>query len=168
MYRTAGMPAQGTSSEGLPPARRRLFAAVMPLRTLVSIAAALLLLVSAPACSHVANAAAPETGIQLNGSAPALQLEQDLPLGLVFNDHMGVALVAELPSALDTENAGTVDGYRAGDVAYWAPEHSIIVFLSDGTEVPREGLVMVGHVAVGLNRLADCVQNCPVRLDDSD
>ena len=93
-----------------------------------------------------------------------MQLERSLPLPLTFNDHMGAAQVAQLPTALEIEDAEPVTGYRAGDVAYWAPEQSIVIFLTDGPDLAAEGLVLMGHVSVGLDDLAGCARNCAVRL----
>lgn len=135
----------------------------MPLRTLVSLAAALLL-VSAPACSHLPSGVIPEAEIRLDASAAAAQLDRSLPVALSFDDRMGTAQVALLPTAIDIENAEPIIGYRAGDVAYLASEQSIIVFLSDGIDVPSEGLVLLGHVTSGMEDLADCSRNCAVRL----
>ena len=52
-------------------------------------------------------------------------------------------------------------------MAYWAPEQSIVVFLSDGPDVPGDGLVLVGHVSTGMDDLAGCSQDCAVRLVDA-
>ena len=135
----------------------------MPLRILVSLVAAVLL-VSAPACSHLQRGTIPEAEIQVDDSATAIQLERSLPVAVSFDDRMGAAQVARLPTALDVENAESTRGYRAGDVAYWAPEGSIVVFLSDSPDVSSEGLVLVGHVSTGMDDLAGCSRNCAVRL----
>jgi len=93
-----------------------------------------------------------------------MQLEQRLPVDLSFDDRMGAAQIAHLPTPLEIEDPEPISGYLAGDVAYWVPEQSIIVFLTDGPEVPAGSLVLVGHVTAGLNDLADCSRNCAVRL----
>ena len=124
----------------------------------------MLLLVSIPACSHPRGEPLPEAAIRLNDSMAAVNLEHRLPVSVSFDDRMGVAQVAELPSPLELEAVEPPTEFRAGDAAYWAAEQSIVVFLSDGHDLADDGLVLVGHVTVGLAELAGCTHDCRVRL----
>lgn len=139
----------------------------MPFRVLASIAAAMLLLVSIPACSQPSGEPLPEAAIRLNDSMAAVQLEHRLPLSMTFDDRMGVAQVAKLPNPLEVESVESPTEYRAGDMAYWVAEQSIVVFLSDGHDLAADGLVLVGHVTVGLAELAGCTHDCRVSLVDA-
>lgn len=141
-------------------------AADMPRRALITLTATLLL-VGLPSCSVVPDGAARVVEIRLSDFPAAAQIAHSLPLDLRFDDRMGSAQVAHLPVPLETGIPEPVAGYRAGDVAYWVPEQSIIVFLSDGHAVPADGLVRVGHISAGMNDLADCAQSCEVRLVDA-
>lgn len=127
----------------------------------------LLVVVGIPACSHPSGEPRPEAAIRLNDSMAAVQLEHRLPLSMSFDDRMGVAQVAELPSPLELEAVEPPTEFRAGDAAYWAAEQSIVVFLSDGHDPAADGLVLVGHVTAGLAELADCTHDCRVRLVDA-
>lgn len=107
------------------------------------------------------------TQIQLNQSPAARQLAEQSPRSLLFNDRMGTAQVAYLSEPLTTAAVNTPSVYRAGDVAYWALEKSIVVFLAGGTDVPTGDLALIGRISVGLDDLAGCARNCPVLLDAS-
>jgi hypothetical protein len=60
----------------------------------------------------------------------------------------------------------TASSYRVGDIAYWASEQSIVVFLSDGTSVPNSGLVLIGHIGHGLSSVRDRTQRCTLRISN--
>lgn len=136
----------------------------MPFRVFASCAIVLLLLAAAPAYSHFASTASTAStasvAVQTNESVAGTQLAGQLPADLRFDDLMGTAQVAHLPFTLDMGDAAEMKSYRSGDVAYWAPEQRMVVFLSDGAGVPSDGLVLIGHVAVGLSALAGCVSDC--------
>lgn len=85
-------------------------------------------------------------------------------MSLVFKDRMGGAQIAHLPTGISTDRTERSSSYKVGDVAYWAPEQSIVVFLSGGAGVPSQGLVNLGHVTDGLDDLSGCAHNCPVVL----
>lgn len=105
--------------------------------------------------------------LQLNDSSAAEQFAEQLPRYLVFDDRMGTAQVAYLSEPLEGLATDTVSDYRAGDVAYWATEQTIVVFVTDGAGIPADDLFLIGHISAGLDDLAGCNRNCPVRLDDS-
>ena len=77
---------------------------------------------------------------------------------------MGTAEFAELSTPLVTDGGTSMSGHRAGDIAYLASEQSVIVFLTDGSAVPDDGLVLLGHVTGGMAHVAACLRDCAVRL----
>ena len=161
-----GVPYQGASAKGLPCRQAARFPGVMTLRAHRFVATALLLAGTA-ACSPGPMGDAANAEIWLNSSEPAVQLREHLPISLLFNDRMGTGEIAQLSAEILVDGADPVSSYRVGDVAYWAPGESIVVFLSDGDSLAEEGLVLVGHVTSGLNDLASCTRNCAVNLHES-
>lgn len=160
------MPCQGAAGQGLPRAWNERFPDVMPLRYLVAPLAVLMLLAGATAFAGPSDSAV-HSQITVNDSAAAVQLAQGLPRSLLFSDRMGTAQVANLSEPLQGRAGHTISSYRAGDVAYWHREQSIIVFLTDGAGVPADGLSLIGHISDGLDELAGCHRNCLVILDYS-
>jgi hypothetical protein len=136
---------------------------IAPQRVLNTVVAALLLL-STPALADGGAVPPPQASLSLDDSTAAAQLASHLPRTLTFDDRMGTAVFAELPTALASEDADATSGYRAGDVAYVAADQSIVVFLTDGIALPDHGLVMVGHVTSGLDDVAGCVRDCAIEL----
>ncbi|MCO5954463.1 cyclophilin-like fold protein [Microbacterium yannicii] len=102
--------------------------------------------------------------IAVDDAGTAGQFGSRLPLALTFHDRMGTAVFARLSEPLAVDQRTPAGEYRAGDVAYVASEQSIVVFLSDGSAVPAQGLVLVGHTTNGLDDLAGCVRDCPIDL----
>ena len=88
-------------------------------------------------------------------------MASQLPLELTFHDRMGTAGFARLPLPLITDGRATIREYRAGDLAYLASEQSIIVFLTDGSAVPDDGLVLLGHVTSGMADIARACRTAP-------
>lgn len=86
-----------------------------------------------------------------------------LPDVLSFSDRMGTAVIAPLAEPFDATDAATPAEYDAGDVVYWEPLQSIVVFLHDGQVAPT-GTFLVGRIDEGLGELASCLRDCPVVL----
>ena len=140
----------------------------MPFHPFTSVAVALLLLAAAPTFSPDPAPTVASVEIQTNDSETAAQLDGRLPPDLHFENRMGTAEVARLPYQLKVGDAGAVTSYRTGDVAYWEAEQSLVVFLSDGAGVPKNGVVMLGRVASNLKTFAECVSDCAIRLTTKD
>ena len=81
---------------------------------------------------------------------------------LVLADRLGTAQTARLHGPVAVGPADLAGGYRAGDVAYWAPEQLLVVFTTDGSALPDGGLTLVGRVSHGLDALAGCARDCAV------
>ncbi|WP_067650545.1 cyclophilin-like fold protein [Nocardia harenae] len=72
-----------------------------------------------------------------------------LPLTVTLRDLGGREKVAPLPREL-TDGRGQ-DGYRAGQLGYWAPSADLaIYYLDDGFRVPAPGIVLIGEIESGL------------------
>jgi hypothetical protein len=106
----------------------------------------------------------PQVHIAADAAGTAGQFGSRLPLAVTFHDQMGTAVFARLPEPLAVDQRAAAGEYRAGDVAYVASEQSIVVFLADGSAVPDQGLVLLGHVTDGLDDLADCARDCGIDL----
>lgn len=156
------MPCQGTSKAGLPLGRERRLPGYMTHRLLAALATSLILIgiTGYLLNTHPTTVAT----IELSNSATAARFGQRLPEVLLFNDRMGTAEISRLGEPLAVGSVGSADAYRAGDVAYWAPERTVVVFLTDTSAVPDTGLVRLGRVVAGLDGLAECNRNCPVQF----
>ena len=140
---------------------QRLARTLVPQPLFNTIAAALLLLTAAvPAPTPDP----PSVQVTLDDSAAATQFASQLSLELTFEGRMGTAAFAQLPVPLVTDGSAFMSEYRAGDLAFLPSEQSIIVFLTDGSAVPGEGLVLLGHVTSGTHGIAACVRNCLIEL----
>lgn len=139
----------------------RVLSRLAPLPVLNTLTAVILLL-SAPAVIPTVEDNPTTAVVTLDQSAT--QLASQFPLELTFTDRMGIAEFAPLPAPLLVDGAARMSSYRAGDIAYLASEQSVVVFLSDGAAVPDDDLMLIGHVASGLDNIADCVRDCVVRL----
>jgi hypothetical protein len=130
-----------------------------------TVIAALLLLLTAPTISPAVESRSAPIVIAPNDSAVASELAGQLPLDVTFDDRMGTAAFAQLHTSLSVGAAAHQSSYRAGDVGYVASEQALVVFLADGSATPAGGLILVGHVTSGLEELAGCIRNCPVRIE---
>jgi hypothetical protein len=137
----------------------------------VTFAAALLVIGAAaftPQAEGLASEASAGSGdsvatVRLVDSPVAVQLAERSAGALELDARMGTAQVADL--ALDVDFSRPVHSYRAGDLAYWASGEQVVIFLTDGAAVPAEGLIPLGKVTHGLDRLTSCRSGCPVHLD---
>lgn len=128
-----------------------------------SVVVALLLLTTAT-LAHGSTTPPVQASVTLAESATAGQIVAQLPRTVTFHDRMGTAVFAQLATPLAVDGADPMNEYRAGDIAYVAAERNLVVFLSDGAAAPDHGLTLVGHLAAGLNQLADCPHGCTVEL----
>lgn len=85
----------------------------------------------------------------LNNSAPAQDLLNRLPITLYLNAHQNREYYASIH--LDN-NSSTQDGYQIGDIAYWTPGNSLILFYDKGY---TNSLIIMGKISSGLDMLQD-------------
>lgn len=86
-----------------------------------------------------------------------------LPLSVTFEDFNGVEKIGYLPRKLHTEGSPSHCDPAVGTFAYYAPWGNLAVFLQDFR--PSNGLVPLGHVVSGLDRLAGRQEDFVVRLE---
>jgi hypothetical protein len=135
------------------------------IKRLATVVAALLLLLGVAACGYPRAAA---TGVmvdmELTSSSISREFAGELPTAVSFSDRMGTAQVAPLTTPLDGADSAAETEFRAGDVAYWAPDHALVVFLSDNSSAQAGDLFLLGHITSELEDLAGCVRDCRVQL----
>lgn len=158
------MPWQDTSDQGLVGHGEPGFPRRMHNRSLIVLAAALLVGVGAPGCT-ADRAQVPTAEISAADAHIATELSRHLPATVTVEDRMGAAGFARLPEPLELGTGARLLEHQPGDVAYWPAGQSIIVFHHTGGGAPDgEELIAVGTVSAGYAALADCVSDCPIRL----
>lgn len=125
---------------------------------------AALLLASAAASLPASESTSLAAEVDLNDSPVAVQLAERLPATLLFDDRMGTAQVADVNGPEGVDGGEPMTEHRAGDVAYWATEQRVVIFLTDGGAVGADGLTLIGHVTAGLDHLIGCARDCAVDL----
>lgn len=102
----------------------------------------------------------------LEASAATRDFVAMLPLTLTLRDYAGTEKVSDLPKRLST--SGTPPGMdpAAGDVAYFAPWGNLAIFYRDFGY--SSGLVKLGHIHSGLEKLAKARGDVVVRIELAD
>jgi hypothetical protein len=80
-------------------------------------------------------------------NATARALMSRFPLSLPMMDLYGREMCYRFPEPLPAENAGP-SGYQVGDIAYWPPRHSFVIFYRQNGEI-IDGLQRVGRMTSG-------------------
>jgi hypothetical protein len=102
----------------------------------------------------------------LAGTPAARDLVAMLPLQLELGDPMGQAKSGRLPGPLDLTGAEPVFDPVVGELYYWAPSDTFAIFYEDfGQSIPDPGLVRVGAVDSGMDRIAGAGNDFTVRID---
>ena len=76
-----------------------------------------------------------------------------LPLTVTFKDYAGTEKITYLPRRLSSKGAPKGTNPSVGDIAYYAPWGNIAIFYQDFGF--SEGLIKLGHIASGIEELAD-------------
>src|SRR4029453_19104950 len=120
-----------------------------------------------PASSSVTSNAAPPMPVvlrvgdhtvaaTLTDTSASRQFAAMLPLSLQMRDVLGQAKSGPLPQMLTGDGGTPVYDPAPGDLYYWPRSGVIAVYYDDlGQAVPDPGLVRLGVVDTGLDRLAD-------------
>ena len=96
----------------------------------------------------------------------AREFAATLPLELDLRDPMGQAKSGPLPQPIDVGGVEPVFSPTAGQIYYSAPSATFAVFYADlGQSIPDPGLVRLGTVDTGLDRLAGAGNRFTVRID---
>ena len=89
-----------------------------------------------------------------------------LPLELTLRDPMGQAKSGPLPRPIDVSGVQPVFDPAVGQIYYSAPSGTFAIFHDDlGQSVPDPGLVRLGAVDTGLDRIADAGNRFTVQID---
>lgn len=135
------------------------------IKRLAAVAAAPLLLLGVAACGYPwAASTGVMVDLELTSSSISREFAAGLPTAFSFSDRMGTAQVAPLTTPLDGTDSVAESEFRAGDVAYWARDHVLVVFLSDNSSARAGDLYLLGHITSELEDVAGCVRDCRVQL----
>ncbi|MEU6646840.1 cyclophilin-like fold protein [Saccharomonospora sp. NPDC046836] len=74
-----------------------------------------------------------------------------LPMTLPMLDRYDRELVHRFETPLPA-NETVTSGYEVGDIAYWTPRHSFVIFYAQNGEV-ISNLQPVGHIDAGVDRI---------------
>ncbi|KQY58301.1 hypothetical protein ASD11_01140 [Aeromicrobium sp. Root495] len=93
-------------------------------------------------------------------------LLEQLPLELTMNDHGGVEKTGALRQALSTEGAPSGADPDVGAIGYYAPYGDLVLYYGDQSR--HDGIVVVGRMAKGFERLADLPGSMTVTVEAVD
>ena len=85
-------------------------------------------------------------------NATTKSLVAKFPLTLPMQDLYGREMCHRFAEALPANEAGT-SGYKVGDIAYWTPRHSFVIFYKQNGEV-IDNLQKIGRIASGVELFA--------------
>ena len=89
-----------------------------------------------------------------------------LPLQLNLHDPMGQAKSGPLPRTLDATGVEPVFDPTIGGIYYSAHSSTFAIFYDDlGQSIPDPGLVRLGSVDTGMDRIAEAGNRFTVRID---
>jgi hypothetical protein len=92
-----------------------------------------------------------------------------LPLRLTLHDPMGQAKSGKLPDRLETSGARRIHDPAAAGIYYWPPTGDIAIFYDDlGQSVPPPGMVRLGSVDRGLDKIASAGNHFTVWINVAD
>ncbi len=88
-----------------------------------------------------------------------------LPLQLKLKDPMGQAKSGQLPRPIDASGVAPIFDPAAGEIYYSAASSTFAIFYDDlGQSVPDPGLVRLGAVDTGRDRIADAINRFTVHI----
>jgi hypothetical protein len=90
----------------------------------------------------------------------------NLPVSLVLRDAWGQAKTGRLPHPIQVEETSRVTEPVPGGIYYWPDTGALAVYYDDlGQSVPPPGLVRLGAVDSGVEKIADAGGLFSVRID---
>ncbi|MFI7633955.1 cyclophilin-like fold protein [Nonomuraea sp. NPDC049400] len=102
----------------------------------------------------------------LTDTPPSRQLVAMLPLTVQLRDVWGQARAGRLPQTLTVEGGTPIHDPTPGGIYFWPPSGVIAIYYDDlGQAVPDPGLVPLGVVEAGLDRLADADKHATVLIE---
>lgn len=99
---------------------------------------------------------------ELYNNATAKSFIEKLPLILPMQDLYDREMVYRFPDALPA-NEATTSGYEIGDISYWTPRHSFVIFYKQNGEV-ISNLQKVGRIQKGIE-LFETTGNTNVKFE---
>ncbi|MFD1538576.1 cyclophilin-like fold protein [Nonomuraea guangzhouensis] len=104
----------------------------------------------------------------LTDTPPARQFAAMLPVNVRLKDAWGQAKSGRLPHLLTAEGGTPVHDPTPGGIYVWPPSGVIAIYYDDlGQAVPGPGLVRLGFIEAGLDRLADAGNGVTVRIESA-
>lgn len=89
-----------------------------------------------------------------------------LPLQLKLHDPMGQAKSGHLPRPIEATGVEPVFDPAVGEIYYSAPSSTFAILYDDlGQTIPAPGLVRLGSVDTGMDRIAEAGNRFTVRID---
>jgi hypothetical protein len=102
----------------------------------------------------------------LDDTPAAREFAAMLPLRLKLHDPMGQAKSGPLPRPLDATGAEPVYDPAVGEIYYSALSNTFAIFYDDlAQSIPSPGLVRIGSVDTGMDRIAESGSRFTVRID---
>ena len=106
------------------------------------------------------------TTATLSGSPAARQFAAMLPLELKLKDPMGQAKSGQLPRPIDASGVAPIFDPAVGEIHYSADGNTFAIFYDDlGQSIPDPGLIHVGTVDTGMDRIADASNRFAVQVE---
>jgi len=102
----------------------------------------------------------------LDDTPAAREFAAMLPLQLKLHDPMGQAKSGPLPRPIDATGVEPVFDPAVGQIYYSAPSATFAIVYDDlGQSIPDPGLVRLGSVDTGMDRIADAGNRFTVQID---
>ena len=101
--------------------------------------------------------------VDMNDSPTSRDFLSQLPLTLTFKDYSGSEKIAYPPKKLSTQGAPVGSDPSIGDLALFAPWGDIVLYYGDAGYY--DGIVKMGHVESGIERLANINKDFMVKVE---
>ena len=101
--------------------------------------------------------------VDMNDSPTSRDFLSQLPLTLTFKDYSGSEKIAYPPKELSTQGAPAGSDPSIGDLALFAPWGDIVLYYGDAGYY--EGIVKMGHVESGIEKLANMKGDFTVKIE---
>ena len=102
----------------------------------------------------------------LSDSPAAREFAAMLPLQLKLKDPMGQAKSGQLPRPIDASGVAPIFDPAVGEIYYSADGSTLAIFYDDlGQSIPDPGLVRLGTVDTGMDRIAEAGNRFTVTVE---
>lgn len=107
-----------------------------------------------------------EVIVKMNNNPTSKDLLAQLPLTLTFKDYAGAEKIAYPPKVLLTEDAPSGADPKLGDLALYSPWGNLVIYYEDRSYA--NGLIILGHIESGIEKLSKMDQEFTVTLERMD